>query len=58
MLALKKNQSFVLSAAEKSLLDERITSYVQDPDQAIPWEEVLRSLDTDYETLDSKFFET
>jgi len=47
MLAFKKNQSTVLSAADKSLLDERISSFEQDPDQAIPWEEVVRSLDAD-----------
>lgn len=45
MLAFKKNQSAVLSAADKSLLDERITSFEQDPNQVIPWQEVVRSLD-------------
>lgn len=47
MLAFKKHQSTVLSAADKILLDERITSYEQNPGQAIAWEEVVRSLDAE-----------
>lgn len=40
----KQNEETELSPAHKKILDERLESYKQNPDNVIPWKEVLKEL--------------
>jgi len=45
--AFKNQQETELSDAHKALLDERIASYENDPEQVLDWENVMNELEKD-----------
>lgn len=45
--AFKHQQEEGLSEAHKALLDERITSYENDPGKVLDWDDVMKELERD-----------
>lgn len=45
--ALKNQQDYELNDAHKKLLDDRLASYENNPDQALDWESVMNELEKD-----------
>ena len=45
--ALKDQQAYEISEAHKKLLDERIASYEQHPDQVLDWNSVAHGIEQD-----------
>lgn len=39
-----REAEFALTEDQRALLDRRLAEHLDDPDSAIPWEQVLRSL--------------
>ena len=45
VLAFKQQQEGTLSDAHKAMLDNRIASYEQNPDQLLDWDDVMKELE-------------
>ncbi|AFL84233.1 Putative addiction module component [Belliella baltica DSM 15883] len=43
--SVKEEHGFTLSEAQKNLLDERLESYKNNPDDLLDWEDLLKELE-------------